>query len=119
MQANVLDSIGAITNTSRMTYNPAANSRWEFTMNELLVRHADMNTGARGATTYGALDAFFQQSWRCPAICSARVAYKSHRSKCGICRGSNRRIDYRAMKITSPGYPLRPEIVESTYYLYH
>ena len=23
------------------------------------------------------------------------------------------------MKITSPGYPLRPEIVESTYYLYH
>ncbi len=28
-------------------------------------------------------------------------------------------FDYRTMKITSPGYPLRPEIVESTYYLYH
>ena len=28
-------------------------------------------------------------------------------------------FDYRAMKIMSPGYPLRPEIVESTYYLYH
>ena len=27
-------------------------------------------------------------------------------------------FDY-AEKITAPGYPLRPEIVESTYYLYH
>jgi mannosidase alpha-like ER degradation enhancer 2 len=27
-------------------------------------------------------------------------------------------FDYAAGKITSPGYPLRPEIVESTYYLY-
>jgi Glycosyl hydrolase family 47 len=27
--------------------------------------------------------------------------------------------DYREKKITSAGYPLRPEIVESTYYLYH
>src|SRR5205085_1044478 len=28
-------------------------------------------------------------------------------------------IDYPTMTIKSPGYPLRPEIVESTYYLYH
>jgi mannosidase alpha-like ER degradation enhancer 2 len=28
-------------------------------------------------------------------------------------------FDYRQMKITSPAYPLRPEIVESTYYLHH
>ena len=28
-------------------------------------------------------------------------------------------IDYKTMKITYPGYPLRPEIVESTYYLHH
>ena len=27
-------------------------------------------------------------------------------------------LDYRAMKITSPGYPLRPEIIESAYYLW-
>src|SRR5437867_6940402 len=27
--------------------------------------------------------------------------------------------DYLQTRITSPGYPLRPEIVESTYYLYH
>jgi glycosyl hydrolase family 47 len=28
-------------------------------------------------------------------------------------------IDYTTMEIKSPGYPLRPEIVESAYYLYH
>ena len=28
-------------------------------------------------------------------------------------------FDWQANKISSPGYPLRPEIVESTYYLYH
>jgi len=28
-------------------------------------------------------------------------------------------FDYAKMQITSPGYELRPEIIESTYYLYH
>ena len=28
-------------------------------------------------------------------------------------------LDFSDMRVTSPGYPLRPEIVESTYYLYH
>ena len=28
-------------------------------------------------------------------------------------------IDYRTMKVEYPGYQLRPEIVESTYYLHH
>lgn len=28
-------------------------------------------------------------------------------------------INYQTMEVTAPGYPLRPEIVESTYYLYH
>jgi mannosidase alpha-like ER degradation enhancer 2 len=27
-------------------------------------------------------------------------------------------FDYSTMKITSPGYPLRPEIIESAFYLY-
>jgi ER degradation enhancer, mannosidase alpha-like 2 len=27
-------------------------------------------------------------------------------------------LDYRAMKVTDPRYPLRPEIVESAYYLH-
>jgi mannosidase alpha-like ER degradation enhancer 2 len=28
-------------------------------------------------------------------------------------------LDYKTMRVVSPGYHLRPEIVESTYYLYH
>ena len=87
--------------------------------NELWYGHADMNTGARGATTYGALDAFF------PAVLAMsgdlkrakRLQDSSYRmwNHEGI---EPEEFDYRARKITAPGYPLRPEIVESTYYLY-
>lgn len=86
---------------------------------ELWYGHADMNTGARKATTYGALDAFF------PAVLALsgdlqrarRLQNSSFRmwNHAGI---EPEEYDYRAKKITSPGYPLRPEIVESTYYLY-
>ena len=87
---------------------------------ELWYGHADMNTGARRATTYGALDAFF------PAVLALsgdlkrakRLQDSSFRmwNEAGV---EPEEFDYRARKITSPGYPLRPEIVESAYYLYH
>jgi len=86
---------------------------------ELWYGHADMNTGARRATTYGALDAFF------PAILTLTGDLKRAKllqdssfrmwNQAGI---EPEEFDYAARKITSPGYPLRPEIVESTYYLY-
>ena len=82
--------------------------------------HADMNTGARTKTTYGALDAFF------PAVLAmsgdlknaARLQESSFEmwSRHGI---EPEEYDYKAEKVISAGYPLRPEIVESTYYLYH
>lgn len=82
--------------------------------------HADMNTGVRGATTYGALDAFF------PAVLALsgdlNRAKRLQESSFTMWKQAGiepEEFDYRAMKITSPGYPLRPEIVESTYYLYH
>ena len=86
---------------------------------ELWYGHADMNTGARRATTYGALDAFF------PAV----LALSGDLKRAKLLQDSSFRMwnqagiepeefDYVAGKITSPGYPLRPEIVESTYYLY-
>ena len=86
---------------------------------ELWYGHADMNTGARGATTYGALDAFF------PAV----LALSGDLKRAERLQDSSYRMwthasvepeefDYRARKVVSPGYPLRPEIVESTYYLY-
>jgi ER degradation enhancer, mannosidase alpha-like 2 len=88
-------------------------------VDELWYGHADMNTGARRATTFGALDAFF------PAVLALsgdlRRARRLHQSSYSMWREAGiepEEFDYRARKITSPGYPLRPEIVESTYYLY-
>jgi mannosidase alpha-like ER degradation enhancer 2 len=87
---------------------------------ELWYGHADMNTGKRTTTTYGALDAFF------PAV----LALSSDLNRAQLLQESSfkmwqkndiepEEIDYQTMGIKSPGYPLRPEIVESTYYLYH
>lgn len=87
---------------------------------QLWYGHADMNTGRRTATVYGALDAFF------PAILALsgdlerakRLQDSSFKmwTKHGI---EPEEFDYQTMKVGSPGYPLRPEIIESTYYLYH
>jgi mannosidase alpha-like ER degradation enhancer 2 len=88
-------------------------------INELWYGHADMNTGARGATTFGALDAFF------PAVLAlsgdlkrAQRLQMSSYAMWVVAGIEPEEFDYRARKIKSPGYPLRPEIVESTYYLY-
>ncbi len=87
---------------------------------ELWYGHADMLTGRRTRTTYGALDAFF------PAVLALSGDLKRARAlqassfkmwtKYGI---EPEEINYRTMEVVAPGYPLRPEIVESTYYLYH
>jgi ER degradation enhancer, mannosidase alpha-like 2 len=81
--------------------------------------HADMNTGKRTATTYGALDAFF------PAVLAlsgdlprARMLQASSFIMWNVADIEPEEFDYSAQKIISPGYPLRPEIVESTYYLH-
>src|SRR5262249_16106750 len=87
---------------------------------ELWYGHADMNTGTRTSSTYGALDAFF------PAVLALSGDLKNARLlqvssfKMWTLNGIEpEEFDYQTMKIVSPGYPLRPEIVESTYYLYH
>jgi mannosidase alpha-like ER degradation enhancer 2 len=86
---------------------------------ELWYGHADMNTGKRTATTYGALDAFF------PAVlalsgdferaidlqASSFTMWQKH----GI---EPEKFDYVKNEVVHAGYPLRPEIIESTYYLY-
>jgi mannosidase alpha-like ER degradation enhancer 2 len=80
----------------------------------------NMNTGKQIATHYGALDAFF------PAVLALsgdldrarRLQQSSYLmwTKFGI---EPEEIDYTTMKITYDGYALRPEIMESAYYLYH
>jgi hypothetical protein len=82
--------------------------------------HADIETGKRTQTTYGALDAFFpallalsgdlQHARRLQA--SSFVMWNLH----GV---EPETIDYKTMRVVAGSYHLRPEIVESTYYLYH
>jgi mannosidase alpha-like ER degradation enhancer 2 len=87
---------------------------------QLWYGHADMNTGKRSATGYGALDAFF------PAVLAlsgdlerAKRLQKSSMKMWELHGIEPEEINYKTMEVTYPGYPLRPEIVESTYYLYH
>lgn len=86
---------------------------------ELWYGHVDMNTGKRTASVYGALDAFF------PAVLALggdlerakRLQDSSFKmwTKHGI---EPEEFDYQKQEVVHAGYPLRPEIVESTYYLY-
>ena len=86
---------------------------------ELWYGHADMNSGKRTATTYGALDAFF------PAVLAlsgdlrrARRLQDSSFKMWSLHGIEPEVLNYSSMKVEHAGYPLRPEIVESTYYLY-
>jgi mannosidase alpha-like ER degradation enhancer 2 len=87
---------------------------------ELWYGHADMNTGARTATTYGALDAFFPAVLALSGDRNRAVSLQRSSLKMWNLHGIEpEELDYRKMEVVSAGYPLRPEIVESTYYLYH
>jgi hypothetical protein len=79
----------------------------------------EMNTGKRTGHEYGALDAFY------PGL----LAYSGDLDRARRLQASSftmwnlhgiepEAYDYRKRAITAPGYPLRPEIVESTWYLY-
>jgi mannosidase alpha-like ER degradation enhancer 2 len=88
--------------------------------NGLWYGQADMNTGARTHTYYGALDAFF------PAVLAlggelkrASELQESSYTMWNLAGVEPEQLDYSTMQITSPGYALRPEIIESTYYLHH
>jgi mannosidase alpha-like ER degradation enhancer 2 len=111
-----LDSIGAINKylEDSLVGGPKLFRR------ELWYGHADMNTGKRTATVYGALDAFF------PAV----LALSGDYDRAGRLQASSLKMwrqygiepeefNYETMEVVSPAYPLRPEIVESTYYLHH
>jgi mannosidase alpha-like ER degradation enhancer 2 len=80
----------------------------------------NMTTGKRIATHFGALDSFF------PAVLAlsgdlvrARQLQESSYKMWTTFKIEPEEIDYVTMKITYDGYPLRPEIMESAYYLYH
>lgn len=81
--------------------------------------HADMATGARGAGEYGALDAFM------PGL----LAYSGDVARAKRLQASSFAMwnahgiepetwDYRRDTVVDGAWPLRPEIVESTWHLY-
>ena len=79
---------------------------------------ADINTGKRVSTQYGALDAFF------PAVLArsgdldrARRLQESSYKMWTLFGIEPEVFDYTTSKIVSAGYQLRPEIIESAYYL--
>ena len=83
-------------------------------------KQVNMYTGKKISTLYGALDAFF------PAVLSlsgdinrAELLQESSYKMWTIAGIEPEEIDYLTLKITYPAYPLRPEIIESAYYLYH
>jgi mannosidase alpha-like ER degradation enhancer 2 len=81
--------------------------------------HVNMMTGARTATHFGALDAFF------PAVLAlsgdmknAKALFTSVASMWNWFGIEPEEFDYSNHQITDAGYPLRPESIESAYYLY-
>jgi ER degradation enhancer, mannosidase alpha-like 2 len=92
----------------------------DVTRGELWYGHADMYTGRRTETSYGALDAFF------PALLAlSGDLERAHRLQASSVKMWNLQgvepeiLDYKTMRVIAGAYHLRPEIVESTYYLYH
>src|SRR6266540_3180238 len=90
------------------------------TRGELWYGHADMQTGKRTKTTYGALDAFF------PALLAlsgdferARRLQASSFKMWNLHGVGPETLDYKTIHVVAGTYRLRPEIIESTYYLYH
>src|SRR5881296_1863215 len=87
---------------------------------ELWYGHADMQTGKRTKTNYGALDAFL------PALLAlsgdlerARRLQASSFKMWNLHGIEPETLDYKTMRVVAGSYHLRPEIIESTYYLYH
>lgn len=81
--------------------------------------HADMNTGRRTATTTGALDAFFPAVLALDGDLNRAKALQESMFKMWKLNGIEPEVyNYKTGQVEEAGYPLRPEIVESTYYLY-
>ena len=81
---------------------------------------ANMNTGGRTGTTFGALDAFFPGTLALSGDLDRARKLEDSAYKMWTTFGIEpEEMNYMTMKITSGGYELRPEIIESAYYLRH
>jgi ER degradation enhancer, mannosidase alpha-like 2 len=89
------------------------------TSNGLWYAQVNMNTGQKISTHYGALDAFFPAELALSGDLKRAEELQESSYKMWTTFGVEpEEIDYTTMKVNYPGYELRPEIIESTYYLY-
>lgn len=81
---------------------------------------ANMNTGKRTGTTFGSLEAFFP-AVLCLAgdVARATLLQESCVKMWNLYSIEPEELEYTTMKVRSKQYYLRPEIIESAYYLYH
>jgi mannosidase alpha-like ER degradation enhancer 2 len=81
---------------------------------------ADMLTGKRTATHFGALHAFLPAALALGGDLPRARRLEDASFRMWTLHGVEPEvIDYSAMKVVHPGYPLRPEIIESAYTLHH
>jgi ER degradation enhancer, mannosidase alpha-like 2 len=81
---------------------------------------ANMNTGARVGTDFGALDAFFPGTLALSGDLDRAAKLEDSAYKMWTTFGIEpEEMNYMTMKIDYNGYALRPEIIESAYYLHH
>jgi ER degradation enhancer, mannosidase alpha-like 2 len=81
--------------------------------------YVDMNSGKRTATHFGALDAFFPAMLALSGDLNRAKKLQDSAYKMWTTFGIEpEEIDYLTMKTTYDGYALRPEIIESAYYLF-
>jgi mannosidase alpha-like ER degradation enhancer 2 len=79
----------------------------------------DMNTGQRTASEFGALHAFLPGVLTLAGDLDHARRLEESCFRMWTLRGIEPELlDYRTMRILSPEYPLRPEIVESAFYLH-
>ena len=90
------------------------------TENGLWYCTVDMNSGKRINTYFGALDAFFPAVLALSGDLERAKQLQESCYKMWMLYGIEpEEIDYTTMEILYDGYALRPENIESAYYLYH
>lgn len=86
---------------------------------QLWYGHSDMTTGKRTETTFGALDAFFPAVLALSGDLNRARRLQDSAFKMWLVHGIEPEVfNYKTEQVEHAGYPLRPEIIESAYYLH-
>jgi mannosidase alpha-like ER degradation enhancer 2 len=81
---------------------------------------ADMDSGRRTGSLYGSLQAFLPTVFALSGDVDRATRLQDSNLKMWTLYGIEpEELDFETMRVTQPGYQLRPEIVESAYYLFH